>query len=88
MKYHTTLFGGVHTSTYKRYFNPDDNLIISRTAFAIDSPLTACVHEHLFIIEKCDVNIHVCLHYIYTAYCYVHIHIASTINEFGIWDNF
>ena len=30
--------GIVHTSTYLRYFNPDDNLIMSLTAFPIDSP--------------------------------------------------
>ena len=30
--------GIVHTSTHLRYFNPDDNLVMSLTAFPIDSP--------------------------------------------------
>ena len=33
--------GNVHTSTYLRYSNPDDNLIMSLTAFPVDSPRTA-----------------------------------------------
>ena len=35
----------VHTSAYSRFFNPDDNLIRSLTAFPIDSQWTASLLE-------------------------------------------
>ena len=41
--------GIVHTSTYLRYFNPDDNLIRSLTAFPIDSPRTASLLESKWV---------------------------------------
>ena len=70
--------GIVHTNTYSRYSNPDDNLIRSLTAFPIDSPRTASpleckwyvyVSNHPTCCEKGDVlyinvqSFHVCLHY-------------------------
>ena len=48
--------------------------------------------------DDCAINIqsfHVCLHHknytvYHTAYCgsYVHVHVASTVNGFGIWSTF
>ena len=83
--------GIVHTSIYLRYSNPDDNLIMSLTAFPIDSPLEfewIRVRPNLFTIKMMcyKYTTILCVSTLQEVHCIPYrilwyLQVASTVND-------